>query len=162
MSDALVVAAEDAGLLLRLGVALILSAAIGWDRELRARSAGLRTHILVALAATTFVVVARPLVAEVGPALGDQMTYDPTRIVHAVALAVGFLGAGAIFVHDESKRVRGLTTAASIWATAAIGVAVGLGRWVLATGATVLVVFVLIGLRILEARWMPDDTEDSS
>lgn len=150
-------ATQDAFLLLRLAIALALSATIGWERERRDRPAGLRTHMLVAAASTLFVGLGRPLVAQLGPTLEGQMAFDPTRLVHAVAVGVGFLGAGAIFVHDERNRVRGLTTAASIWATAAIGATVGLGRWILAAGTTLLVLFVLAAIRRLEERWVRDD-----
>jgi len=152
MIDLLADAQQDAVLLLRLAVSLLLSTAIGWERERLDRPAGLRTHMLVAVASTLFVALGRPLITVLGPELEGHMNYDPTRLLHAVAVGVGFLGAGVIFVHDGESRVRGLTTAASIWATAAIGAAVGLGRWVLAAGSTVLVVFVLAALRALESR----------
>lgn len=145
-------AGTDLALLLRVVVALVLAAAIGWERERRDRAAGLRTHMLVAAAAALFVSLGGTLVGGYGSMLGDRMAYDPTRLVHAVAVGVGFLGAGTIFVRRAKDRVHGLTTAASIWATAAIGVAAGLERWVLATGSSVLVVVVLGGVGALEER----------
>jgi putative Mg2+ transporter-C (MgtC) family protein len=156
LPELLTQATNDATLLLRLAVSLLLSAAIGWERERRNRTAGLRTHMLVAVASTLFVGLGEPLISHLSPSLDGQMTFDPTRLIHAVAVGVGFLGAGAIFVSGQD-RVRGLTTAASIWATSAVGVAVALNRWVLAVGTTILVLVVLAAIRTMEERLADDD-----
>lgn len=125
---------------LRLGVALLLGAAIGWDRERRDAEAGLRTHMLVALGAAIFVLVP----AEAG--MSDEAL---SRVVQGIVSGIGFLGAGAVLKVSEEGRIHGLTTAGSIWATAAVGVAAGLGRESTAVLATVFVLLVLAALRRL-------------
>lgn len=143
---------EDLQILLRLLVALLLGGILGWEREAAHKAAGLRTHILVAMGAALFVGLGELLIERFGHA-GDALRFDPIRIVEAVVTGVSFLGAGTIFV-ARGTRVHGLTTAASIWLTAAIGLAVGLERYVLAAGSTLLAWFVLrvIGRLELEAR----------
>jgi putative Mg2+ transporter-C (MgtC) family protein len=105
--------------LLRLTVALLLGAAIGWERERNDSAAGLRTHMLVSLGAAVFVMV---------PQLAGAEWDALSRVMQGVVAGIGFLGAGAVLKLDALRQIRGLTTAASIWATAAIGVTVGLGR----------------------------------
>jgi putative Mg2+ transporter-C (MgtC) family protein len=125
----------EALLLLRLVVAAALAAPLGWEREQAGKSAGLRTHMLVALAAALY--TALGAIAVIDARNGDQaIRPDPIRVIQAIAVGVGFLGGGMI-TKDEG-RVSGLTTAGSIWSTAAIGIAAGLGHFVLAAGATVL------------------------
>lgn len=141
-------------LLVRPVVAALLAGVIGWERESAGKAAGLRTHMLVGLAAALFIVggdvlVARYAAGEYDP---DVLRLDPVRVIDAVATGVGFLGAGTIFVSGRGRVIRGLTTAASVWATAAIGVIVGLERYVLAVGVTVLAYAVLHLLR----RFDPD------
>ncbi|MDW8321440.1 MAG: MgtC/SapB family protein [Armatimonadota bacterium] len=116
--------------LAQLLLAFTLGAVIGIERELHGRPAGLRTHILLSLGAALFGMVSRGMGAP---------NVDPTRIAAQVVTGIGFIGAGTI-IHMGGT-VRGLTTAASIWTTAAIGLAVGLDRryWVMAILATVLV-----------------------
>jgi putative Mg2+ transporter-C (MgtC) family protein len=138
--------------LLRLGVAAALGAAIGVERELRDREAGLRTHMLVALGAALFTVVSAFGFADV---LGRSdpnavARLDPSRIAAQVVSGIGFLGAGAIIRQGFS--VRGLTTAASLWIVAAIGMAAGAGMYAAAAIGTVLVLFSLGPLRILAYR----------
>lgn len=123
---------------LRMAVALLLGAIIGWDRERREAEAGLRTHMLVSLGAALFVLV---------PAEAGMDAAGLSRIVQGVVTGIGFVGAGAVLKVTEEGRVHGLTTAASIWATAAVGVAAGLGREVTAFFATVFVLLVLAALR---------------
>jgi len=115
----------------QLIVTIVLSMVVGLDREQRDKDAGLRTHMLVGAGACLFTslsVMAFP-------------TGDPTRVAANVVTGVGFLGAGVIYRSED--KVHDLTTAASIWITAAIGVAVGTGAWLLATLATALVWFIL-------------------
>ncbi len=126
---------------LRLTVAVLLGAAIGYERERRDSAAGLRTHMLVALGAALFVLVPE----QAGMAQGDM-----SRVLQGVIAGVGFLGAGAVLKMSRNAEVRGLTTAAGIWATAAIGVTVGLGREATALMATVMVVLILSVLYRLE------------
>jgi putative Mg2+ transporter-C (MgtC) family protein len=129
-------------LLIRLLVAAALAGVLGWEREHARKSAGLRTHMLVGIAAALYTAIAELAAADISP--GDKgFQADPIRAIQAVAIGIGFLGSGVIFVSRQGERVQGLTTAASIWATAAIGIAAGLEHYVLAVGATVLLLFVL-------------------
>ncbi|HEX2542096.1 MAG TPA: MgtC/SapB family protein [Caldimonas sp.] len=130
-------------LLLRLGLAMALGAIIGYERESRDSSAGLRTHMLVALGTALFVLV--PLQAGMD---ADGMS----RVIQGLLAGIGFLGAGAVIKQSESGHVRGLTTAAGIWTTAAIGMTVGLGRETTAIISTVLVLVILSLLLRLERR----------
>jgi putative Mg2+ transporter-C (MgtC) family protein len=132
-------------LLLRLVAAGILSGILGWERESAHKPAGLRTHMLVGIASALFTVLAELAVVDY-PGASNGMRADPIRVIQAVAIGVGFLGSGVIFVSQNEERVRGLTTAGSIWATAAIGIAAGLGYYILAVGATVVLLLVLRGM----------------
>jgi putative Mg2+ transporter-C (MgtC) family protein len=128
--------------LIRLLVAGALSAMLGWERERAKKPAGLRTHMLVGIGAALYTAIAELAVSDIDPA-SEGFQADPIRAVQAVAIGIGFLGSGVIFVSREGERVQGLTTAASIWATAAIGIAAGIERYLLAGGATLLLLFVL-------------------
>ncbi len=128
---------------LRIGVAVLLGAMIGYERELRQSSAGLRTHMLVALGAALFVMV---------PQQGGIGDADMSRVLQGVIAGVGFLGAGAVLKRDDKDEIRGLTTAASIWVTAAIGIAVGLGREATALLGTLVVLIILTVLRRFNRR----------
>ena len=128
--------------ILRLLVAAALSALLGLERESARKSAGLRTHMLVGIASALYTAIAELATADIQPN-GTAFQADPIRAVQAVAIGIGFLGSGVIFVSRQDEQVQGLTTAASIWATAAIGIAAGLAHYVLAAGATVLLLFVL-------------------
>ena len=129
-------------LLLRLLVAGILAGALGWEREAAHKPAGLRTHMLVGIASALFTVLAELAVLDY-PRDDSGMRADPIRVIQAVAIGIGFLGSGVIFVARDGESVYGLTTAGSVWATAAIGIAAGLGYYILALGATILLVLVL-------------------
>jgi putative Mg2+ transporter-C (MgtC) family protein len=131
-------------LLVRLLVAAALAGLLGWERERARKSAGFRTHMLVGIAAALYTTVGELAVATL-PA-NSNLTPDPIRAVQAVAIGIGFLGSGVIFVSRNRDRVQGLTTAASIWATAAVGLAAGLEHYILAVGGTFLLLFVLRGL----------------
>lgn len=138
--------------LLRLLLAGALAAMLGWEREAAHKPAGLRTHILVGIASALFTVLSTLAVADYsGPEAG--LRSDPVRVIQAVAIGIGFLGSGVIFMDKNHERVLGLTTAASIWATAAIGIAAGLGHIVLAVGSTVIL---LVVLRVM-ARFERED-----
>ena len=108
--------------------------------------------MLVGIAAALYTAIAELAVADIGPR-EEGFRADPIRAVQAVAIGIGFLGSGVIFVSRHEDRVQGLTTAASIWATAAIGIAAGLAHYVLAVGATVLLLFVL---RVMVRLDLPD------
>ncbi len=129
-------------LLLHLALAVILGGAIGLERELRQKAAGLRTNILICAGAALFTELSLAMTAEFG---------DPSRIAAQIVTGVGFLGAGAII--QGRGTVTGLTTAATMWLVAAIGMAVGFGALLEATGTTLLVVLVLVALRPIE-RWI--------
>ena len=131
---------------LRLFAAALLGGIIGFEREYVARPAGMRTHILVALAAATFAVLTLELAAL---ADGEGMQSDPIRIIEAVTAGVAFLAAGSIIF--SRGQVQGLTTGASLWLAGAIGVACGIGYFFIALLATVLATFVLVVLRWVEA-----------
>jgi putative Mg2+ transporter-C (MgtC) family protein len=127
--------------LLRLGLAAVLAGAIGIERELREQEAGLRTHMLVCVGATMFMLVGVYGWSdyELGNDIG--VVVDPSRVASYVVSGIGFLGAGAIIRHGIN--VRGLTTAASLWVVAAIGVSVGAGMYVLSIATTALVILAL-------------------
>lgn len=132
-------------------VSLALGTAVGWERQVGRKPAGLRTHALVCLGSTLFVLLTVHAATSYG---GGSV--DPTRIIHGVVTGVGFLGAGSIM--RQEGFVHGLTTAASIWIVAAIGVAVGVHAWGLAVTGTVLALVVLEGYRWVERR-LSRDTE---
>lgn len=134
-------ASEDAALLFRLFVAAALAAAVGWEREQAGKSAGFRTHMLVGLAAALY--TALGVLAMEHAAAAPGLRADPVRVIQSVALGIGFLGGGAIAASRSDGQPSHLTTAASIWTTAAVGMAAGIGHYVLAVGATVLQFIVL-------------------
>lgn len=135
----------ELALLVRLVLAAALAAVLGWERESARKSAGLRTHMLVGIASALFTVLAE-LAVQNYPGEQGGIRADPIRVIQAVAIGVGFLGSGVIFVSKSGESVLGLTTAGSIWATAAIGIAAGLGYYILAVGATLLLLAVLRGM----------------
>ena len=120
-----------------LVAAFVLSGLIGWERESRNRSAGLRTHILVGVSAALVIVLGENLVTNFAKQ-DDQVRFDMIGILGAVVSGVSFLGAGAIFSSQRGEGAKGLTTAASLLAVAAVGMTCGLHLYVLATGATLL------------------------
>lgn len=125
-----------------------LSMIIGFDRERREKSAGLRTHMLAGMGACLFTVIG-----------AEAFEFaDSARVAAGVVSGIGFLGAGAIFYRQGDNHVHELTTAASIWITAAVGVAVAMGGWLLATGVTVAAWFILVIVRYFEARHL--DTKE--
>jgi putative Mg2+ transporter-C (MgtC) family protein len=143
------IAQGELPLLLRLVVAGVLAGILGWEREFAHKPAGLRTHMLVGIASALFTVLGELALHDQPPdAVG--LRGDPVRVIQAVSIGIGFLGTGVIFVAKEGDRVLGLTTAASIWATAGVGIAAGTGRYGLAAGATVLLLLVLRGMARFE------------
>ena len=132
----------EANYLIRLLVAMVLSGALGWERERADRPAGLRTHMTVGMASALFVVLAEVLVHRYGTF--ELTRTDPTRVLQAVVAGIAFLGAGTIFVTGGVRgRPRGLTTAASLLATSGVGVAAAVEAYVLAAGSTALFLVVL-------------------
>lgn len=125
-------------MVLRLALATALGAAVGVNRELRLKPAGLRTHALVALGASLFALVALMMTSP------SAMDFNAaSRIVQGIVAGVGFIGGGVILRRDDEKGVHGLSTAASIWVVSAIGVSTGLGLWREATAAVVLALSIL-------------------
>jgi putative Mg2+ transporter-C (MgtC) family protein len=134
-----------------LVVASVLGAAIGAQREIHGAAAGLRTHLLVCFGSALFTILsAYGFLGLLAPSQGQVSVYDPTRIAAQVVAGIGFLGAGAIL--KEGASIRGLTTAASLWATAAIGMAVGADKIILAVAGTVVMLIALGPLGGVSAR----------
>jgi len=131
-----------------LGAALLLSAAMGLEREIRQKDAGLRTHTLVGIGAALFMLISKYGFTDV---LENRLVVlDPSRVAAQIVSGIGFLGAGLIFVRRDS--VRGLTTAASIWVTAAVGAAAGAGLLVLAALTTGIYFVVTLVLPVARRR----------
>lgn len=128
--------------ILRLFIAGILGSIIGLDREYRAKEAGYRTHFLVSLGSALIMIVSQHGFSEILDT--PNVNLDPSRIASQVVTGIGFIGAGTIILHKQI--VRGLTTAAGIWATSGIGLSIGAGMYELGISATILT---LIGLEVL-------------
>jgi len=127
----------------RLLVAVALGGLLGYERESVGASAGLRTHMLVSLGSALFVLI---------PVQAGMHIEDLSRVLQGVTAGIGFLGAGAILKQKEDNNIRGLTTAASVWLTAAIGVAAGMGREATAIVSAVLAFVILSLLRKVTKR----------
>jgi putative Mg2+ transporter-C (MgtC) family protein len=140
----------EAALLLRLLVGTALGAMIGYERQLHGRPAGLRTHLIVALASTTFMIVSTHFVYFQHYGKEDLVTVDSSRIAASVVTGIGFLGAGAIL--RTGITVQGLTTAAGLWLVAAIGLSAGAGMYVVSVAATIIGVTALTVLRRFERK----------
>jgi putative Mg2+ transporter-C (MgtC) family protein len=145
--------------LLRLALAAILGGLIGVERELREREAGLRTHLLVALGSALFTIVGAYGFDAFLNTGSSVVRADPTRIAAQIVTGIGFLGAGAII--RQGLSVRGLTTAATLWVVAAVGLAAGAGYYSVAVITTALVLIALYPLRIIAfkilSRFRPED-----
>lgn len=140
---------DEWDLLWRLGLALALSASIGLDRELRQKSAGLRTYTLVGVGSAAFMLISKYGFSDV---LGRDVVLDPSRVAAQIVSGIGFIGAGLIFVRRDS--VRGLTTAAGVWLTAAVGAAAGASLPLIAI-ATTLAYFATVYVLAPLARRLP-------
>ncbi len=147
----------DSGhLLIRLVAAALLGGLVGLERDVHGRAAGLRTHMLVALGAGLFMVMSEMVAAQVNVQAGTVGRFaDPGRIAAQVVTGIGFLGAGTIL--KEGFTVRGLTTAATLWVVAAIGMAAGAGYYVLAAVATALALLGLMLLNYAERGYRKDN-----
>lgn len=137
--------------ILRIFVAAMLGGAIGLEREYRAKEAGLRTHFLVALGSALFMIVSA--YGFDGIKLGEEQRWDIARIAAQVVTGIGFIGAGTIIFNKSENVIRGLTTAAGVWVTAAIGLACGGGMYILAIVSTALVLIGLEAFNLL-IRWL--------
>ena len=139
--------------ILRLLLAMALGGLIGWEREEENKPAGFRTQMLVSLAAAMYVMAAQEAAARYNAPL------DPVRAMDGIATGVGFLGAGAIV--QQHRKVHWLTTAAALWAAAAIGLAVGMGSYQIGLTGTILTYAVLKWLAIVETRWFKSKDEEA-
>jgi len=135
-------------IILQLVLAVVLGGLVGLEREFLKREAGLRTFILVCLGATLFTVTSLKFSESSLEKIG--VAYDPTRIIGQIVLGIGFLCAGLIIF--RGARIEGLTTAAALWITAAIGATVGVGFYFLAIFVTFLVLLILAGFRVIEEK----------
>ena len=147
---------DEREMVLRLVAAILAGAVIGFDREVRNRQAGLRTHALASEGAALFTMAAILITVEAektgfGPA-------DPTRIISTIVQGIGFLAAGVIFAHKA--KVLGLTTAAGLWVTASIGVLCGAGLYFLAIAATVATALVLSLVKVAQDRILQHESDD--
>ena len=142
-------------ILIRLLVAMIVGAVVGLQRERSAKPAGIRTHMLVALGAALFVI---------GPMEFGMIGDNLSRVIQGLITGIGFLGAGAILKLEDKRQIEGLTTAAGLWMTAAMGLAAGLGRFGLALIGVLFAWFILAVIKQAEYwlnRNIPNDDKES-
>ncbi len=132
---------------IKMGVAILLSGLVGIEREIKGRAAGLRTHVLVCLGSTMTMMVGDSI-AQVHALSGSPVWLDSGRIAAGIITGIGFLGAGTVMTVGGTQR--GLTTAATIWFVAALGIAVGVGHYAIATASTLAAMFVIVCLKPLE------------
>ncbi len=147
---------DEQEMLIRLLAALAVGALVGFEREVRNRPAGLRTHALAAEGAALFTMASILLTVEASKA--GYGPADPSRIISTIVQGIGFLAAGVIFAHKQ--KVQGLTTAAGLWVTAALGVLCGAGLYFLAAAAAVSTALVLAAAKVFEDRFLPGDEPD--
>ncbi len=136
---------ETMQMITKLTVATLLGMLIGFERERRGKPAGLRTYTLVTLGSALFTILSLH-----GAAVAHANAYDPSRIASQVVVGIGFIGAGLIFFKEDS--IYGLTTAAGLWASAAVGMTVGFGFYAVAIYAAVVVLLILWLFRYLDSR----------
>jgi len=135
--------------IVRIIVAGLCGGLIGYERTVRSKGAGIRTHCVVACAAALMMIISKYAFTDVitqSVLLGVDVRLDPSRVASTIVSGVGFLGAGTIFVHKN--KVSGLTTAAGIWATSGVGMAIGSGLYIVGIAATVIIVFSQIFLHM--------------
>jgi putative Mg2+ transporter-C (MgtC) family protein len=142
---------------IRLFIASLLGALIGFERGTQTGAAGLRTHILIALAAALFTTLAFEIYAE--SMEGGSQNADPIRAIEAVTAGIAFLGAGAIF--QQRGNVQGLTTGAGMWLAGAVGVCAALGYYIIAFAVTAFAVLVLAALRAFSHKVVNADADDA-
>ncbi|MGX9936937.1 MgtC/SapB family protein [Advenella kashmirensis] len=141
--------ASDLELVGRLVMSAVLGSVIGFERERLSWAAGLRTHMLVCVGSTLIMIVS---IYGFSDSLGEHVTLDPSRVAAQVVSGIGFLGAGAILARGQV--IRGLTTAASVWSVAGVGLAVGGGLYVPSISATIIILLILAGIKPLEKRFI--------
>ncbi|MBK0327810.1 MgtC/SapB family protein [Rhodobacteraceae bacterium F11138] len=137
----------------RLLGSVLLCGLIGFEREIQRRPAGLRTHMLIGLAATVYTLMMLFLI-DAPEAFDDHISMDPVRVIESITSGVAFLAAGIVIF--TQGQVKGLTTGASMWLAAAIGTAVGLGQWPLAVSTTGIALTIIYALRQFEAAVLDD------
>lgn len=130
----------------RLGLACLLAGAVGLEREIKERPAGMRTYMLTALAAALFAIISLEINATL--TVEERVVTDPLRLVQAITAGVAFLAAGTIIVHG--RKVKGLTTGAGMWLSGAVGLACGLGYYRLGVVAALLALLILVAMRAIE------------
>jgi putative Mg2+ transporter-C (MgtC) family protein len=146
-------------ILLRLSLAMILGALVGFEREFREHTAGMRTNALVSLGSCLFTLISGFGFLDL---LGiPHVQFDPSRIASYIVAGIGFLGAGNIFLSREENKVKGLTTAAAIWLVAGIGMACGAGLLAVAAAATILGLLILVVFRFIEQFPLPRKSSSS-
>ena len=141
-----------ARVIVRLGVAIILGGIIGFERQKEGKAAGIRTHMLVALGAAMFVLV---------PMEAGMQVSDVSRIIQGLAAGIGFLGAGTIVTLSSTAEVKGLTSAASIWVTASVGMAAG-GGWIWPAIIGVLMSWIVLSAVHNCERWVRRHHKDAA
>jgi putative Mg2+ transporter-C (MgtC) family protein len=135
---------------LRMATAVVLGGLVGLEREAAGKAAGMRTHSLVTLGAAVVVIVAGSM---------QMSAADQSRVIQGLVTGIGFIGGGAILKITDERRIHGITTAAGIWMTASIGIAVGAGKLTIAVLATVLTFIVLRVLHRLQERFLSEPRE---
>jgi putative Mg2+ transporter-C (MgtC) family protein len=143
----------------RMALAVLLGSVIGLEREVSRKYAGLRTYALVSLGAALFAILSEETYRFFWKNFGGTPNFDPSRIISQIVVGIGFLGAGMVIFHQD--KILGLTTAAGIWVTAAIGAAVGVRAYSMAVFATLLTLFILIVLRWCEnlMKWRGNEEQ---
>lgn len=157
-------------IILRLAVSVVAGGLIGYERESKGRAAGFRTHILVAVGACVLALIQEHttnraiLMAEIGGVAKDVLSADNTRLIAQVVSGIGFLGAGTIIVNKGA--VHGLTTAASIWTAASLGIALGMGFYDIAVAGLVITLLTLLAIKRLfrfpHMKFLHVETEDET
>lgn len=150
LEDAMIDVANEWEFFLQLLIAAVLGGLVGLERQFHGRPAGLRTHILVCLGSAVIIIAIGKLHLALQGEGGELITMDPARAAAGIITGIGFLGAGTILKGRDF--VVGLTTAASIWVVAAIGITIGLGQYYLAATTTILVLFALFVLDKIDIR----------
>ncbi len=142
---------SDSAIVLRIVLAILLGTIIGIEREIKHRPAGMRTHILVCLGACIIALIESRFISSLNAQTESNVTYNFGRLTAQVVSGIGFLGAGTILFSD--RRITGLTTAASLWNTACLGIAIGYGYYLIAIVGGIFVILVLIMMqRIIHVR----------
>ena len=141
-------------LIMRLGLAVLIGMVLGYDREIKGRAAGIRTHAIVALSSAVTTISAMMLFEELQ---GKGEHPDPLRVIQGLAQAIGFICAGLIFVRGGT--VKNMTTAANLWMSSALGISVGLGHYLIVAIAVVMTVLLLTLVGMIE-RYLPGKSPD--